>query len=132
MEGVHHCSGSNELHLSRLLEDGLRERVWGDCDVVRPGGEWRGWITANYSDHGLPVSLAITFSLLQEVCQQYWPGSSTNRVQKYGEYSVSVLQVTEQDDFIERVISITNPKVVDKEHLNTNNCSRSMNVNSIV
>ena len=23
MEGVHHCPGSNELHLSRLLEDGL-------------------------------------------------------------------------------------------------------------
>ena len=42
MEGVHHCPGSNELHLSRLLEDGLWERVWGDCDVVRPGGEWKG------------------------------------------------------------------------------------------
>ena len=89
-------------------------------------------MTANYSDHGLAVNLAITFSLLQEVCHQYWPDSSTNRVQKYGEYSVSVLQTTEQDGFIEHVISITNPKVVDKEHLNTNNCSRSMNVNSIV
>ena len=22
-KGVHHCSGSNEVHLSRLLEDGL-------------------------------------------------------------------------------------------------------------
>ena len=42
-EGVHHCPGTNEVHLSRLLEDGLRERVWCDCDAVRPGGEWRGW-----------------------------------------------------------------------------------------
>ena len=91
--------------------------MWGDCDVVRPGGEWRGRITANYSGHGLPVSLVITFSLLQKVCHQYWPDSSTKGVQKYGEFNVSVLQVTEQDGFIERVISITNPKVVDKEHL---------------
>ena len=49
---------------------------------------------------------------MQEVCHQYWPDGSTKGMQKYGEYSVSILQATEQDGFIERVISITNPKVI--------------------
>ena len=71
---------------------------------------------------------ATIFFSPQEVCHQYWPDGSTNGVQKYGEYSVSVLQATEQDGFIERVINITNPKVMDKEHMdiNTNNCSRNI------
>ena len=60
----------------------------------------------------LPLSIVITFSSLQEVCHQYWPDDSTKGVQKYGEYSVSVLRVTEQDGYIERFISITNPKVI--------------------
>ena len=71
--------------------------------------------TVLWTDHRLlilPLSVAITFSLLQEVCHQYWPDDSTKGVQKYGEYSVSVLRVTEQDSYIERVISITNPKVI--------------------
>ena len=55
---------------------------------------------------------ATIFSAPQEVCHQYWPDGSTKGVQKYGEYSVSVLQTTEQDGFVERVISITNPKVM--------------------
>ena len=60
----------------------------------------------------LPLSVVITFSSLQEVCHQYWPDGSPKGVQKYGEYSVSILQAIEQDGFIERVISITNPKVI--------------------
>ena len=95
--------------------------MWGDCDVVRPGGEWRGWRQFLLTEpcrlimecsYCMPLSLAATFSSPQEVCHQYWPDGSTKGVQKYGEYSVSVLQTTEQDGFIERVISITNPKVV--------------------
>ena len=42
VQGIHHCSGSNEAHMPRLLEDDLWERVWGGCDAVRPGGEWKG------------------------------------------------------------------------------------------
>ena len=61
-----------------------------------------------YSLSNVPATI---FSSPQEVCHQYWPDGSTKGVQKYGEYSVSVLQTTEQDGFIERVISITNPKV---------------------
>ena len=105
--------------------------MWGGRDVVRPGGEWKGRedvYTDNrllYNDHetpthlatitnyhGLPVSTACTFSSPQEVCHQYWPDGSTNGIQKYGEYTVSVLQTTKQDGFIQRTISITNPKVM--------------------
>ena len=111
-EGVHHCPGSNEVHLSRLLEDGLWERVWCDCDAVRPGGEWRGWENWAYRLPILLFSLKATF-LLQEVCYQYWPADDTKGVQKYGEFTVSVLQATKQEDgFIQRKISITNPKVM--------------------
>ena len=42
VQGIHHCPGSNAVHMPRLLEDGLWERVWGGCDAVRPGGEWKG------------------------------------------------------------------------------------------
>ena len=49
---------------------------------------------------------------MQEVCYQYWPADNTKGVQKYGEFTVSVLQTTKQEDgFIQRNISITNPKV---------------------
>ena len=64
------------------------------------------------NDRGLPVSTATIFSSPQEVCHQYWPDGSTKGVQKYGEYSVSVLHTTKQDGFIQRTISITNPKVM--------------------
>ena len=60
-EGVHHCPGSNEVHLSRLLEDGLRERVWCDCDVVRLGGKWRGWEKENWA-------LTVTHTFIQSQC----------------------------------------------------------------
>ena len=53
-----------------------------------------------------------TIISLQEVCHQYWPADNTKGVQKYGEFTVSVLQTTEQEDcFIQRNISITNPEV---------------------
>ena len=42
----------------------------------------------------------------------YWPADNTKGVQRYGEFTVSVLQTTKQEDgFIQRNISITNPKV---------------------
>ena len=54
---------------------------------------------------------AATF-ISQEVCYQYWPADDTKGVQKYGEFTVSVLQATKHEDgFILRKISITNPKV---------------------
>ena len=59
----------------------------------------------------LLLSLKVTF-LSQEVCYQYWPADDTKGVQKYGEFTVSVLQATKQDGFILRNISITNPKVM--------------------
>ena len=60
----------------------------------------------------LLLSIAVTF-LSQEVCYQYWPSDDTRGVQKYGEFTVSVVQATkEEDGFIQRNISITNPKVI--------------------
>ena len=57
--------------------------------------------------------LAATITSLQEVCYQYWPADDTKGVQKYGEFTVSVLQATKQEDgFVPRNISITNPKVM--------------------
>ena len=52
-------------------------------------------------------------SSLQEVCHQYWPTGDTKGVQKFGEFNVSVLQATQQDGFIQRMLSVTNPKVRD-------------------
>ena len=64
----------------------------------------------------LPIllfSLAATFISLQEVCYQYWPADDTKGVQKYGDFTVSVLQATKHEDgFVLRKISITNPKVM--------------------
>ena len=57
-------------------------------------------------------SIAATF-LSQEVCYQYWPSDDTKGVQKYGEFTVSVLQDTKHEDgFVLRHINITNPKVM--------------------
>ena len=50
-------------------------------------------------------------SFLQEMCYQYWPAKDIKGVQKYGEFTVSVLQTTKQDGFIQHNISITNPEV---------------------
>ena len=56
-----------------------------------------------------------TIISLQEVCYQYWPADDAKGVQKYGEFTVSVLKATQQEDgFIKRNISITNPKVMDE------------------
>ena len=52
---------------------------------------------------------------LQEVCYQYWPADNTKGVQKYGEFTVSVLQTTKQNGFMQCIISITNPKVMDSQ-----------------
>ena len=60
----------------------------------------------------LLYSLKATFISLQEVCYQYWPADDTKGVQKYGEFTVSVLQTTKHNGFIQRYISITNPKVM--------------------
>ena len=58
---------------------------------------------------------AATFISLQEVCYQYWPADNTKGVQKCREFTVSVLQATQQENgFIQRNISITNPKVMDE------------------
>ena len=59
----------------------------------------------------LLFSIAVTF-LSQEVCYQYWPADDTKGVQKYGEFTVSVLQATKQNGFMRREISINNPKVM--------------------
>ena len=152
VQGIHHCSGSNEALMPRLLEDDLWERVWGGCDAVRPGGEWKGRIqlqmifpmqsgrkyyNSKLKGSGQPLPLLgqavshcfigdyistlplgdVKFetSSLQEVCHQYWPTGDTRRGQKYGEFNVSVLQATQQDGFIQRVFSVTNPKVRDKQ-----------------
>ena len=56
----------------------------------------------------------LSFHYMQDVCYQYWPADDTKGVQKYGEFTVSVLQATKQEDgFIQRNISITNPKVME-------------------
>ena len=55
---------------------------------------------------------AATFISPQEVCYQYWPADDTKGVQRYGEFTVSILQTTKQNGFIQRNISITNPKVM--------------------
>ena len=63
---------------------------------------------------GCPIllfSIAAAF-ILQETCYQYWPSDDTKGVQKYGEFTVSVLKDTKQNGFIQRNISITNPKVM--------------------
>ena len=57
------------------------------------------------------LSLKVTF-LSQEVCYQYWPADDTKGMEKYGEFTVSVLQSIQQNGFIQRNISITNPKVM--------------------
>ena len=63
---------------------------------------------------GCPIllfSLKTTF-ILQDVCYQYWPSDDTRGVLNYGEFTVSILQATKQNGFIQRHISITNPKVM--------------------
>jgi len=46
----------------------------------------------------------------QEICYQYWPGKLSETV-KNGECSVTVLEMVNRDGFVQRLISITDPKV---------------------
>ena len=56
---------------------------------------------------------AATFISPQKVCHQYWPADNTKGMQKYGEFTVTVLKATKQEDgFIQRNISIINSKVM--------------------
>ena len=67
---------------------------------------------------GCSYCCSATIISLQEVCYQYWPAKG---VQKYGEFTVSVLKTTQQEDgFIKRNISITNPKVMDDGSMKMN------------
>ena len=41
----------------------------------------------------------------QEVCYQYWPWPDTG-AKKYGEYLVELVSDTENDGYVERIISV--------------------------
>ena len=45
----------------------------------------------------------------QEICYQYWPGKSSE-TEKNGEFNVSMLEMVNRDGFVQRLISITDPK----------------------
>ena len=81
-------------------------------DLVENGEVGR---TEIYRLHILLFNLVATITLRQEVCYQYWPADNTKGIQKYGEFTVSVLQATKQNGFIQCIISITNPKVMDSQ-----------------
>ena len=81
-------------------------------DLVENGEVER---TEIYRLHILLFNLVAPITLLQEVCYQYWPADDTKGIQKYGEFTVSVLQTTKQNGFIQCIISITNPKVMDSQ-----------------
>jgi len=44
----------------------------------------------------------------QEICYQYWPGKET---EKNENFNISILEMVNQDEFVRRLISITEPKV---------------------
>ena len=46
-----------------------------------------------------------------EMCAQYWP-SSAGTMMKYGEFLVSTVSMNENDGVTQRVITITDPKIV--------------------
>lgn len=48
--------------------------------------------------------------LLQEVCYQYWP-DEMGKVEQFGEFDVSLLEIMEHDGFIERICNISDSKV---------------------
>ena len=77
-------------------------------DLVENGEVWGEYEFTIMVDQ---LSLKVTF-LSQEVCYQYWPADDTKGMEKYGEFTVSVLQAIQQNGFIQRNISITNPKVM--------------------
>ena len=45
-----------------------------------------------------------------EVCAQYWP-TTAGTMMKYGEFMVSTVSFNTKDGFIQRAITITDPKV---------------------
>ena len=45
-----------------------------------------------------------------EVCAQYWP-TTAGTMMKYGEFMVSTVGINTKDGFIQRAITITDPKV---------------------
>ena len=45
-----------------------------------------------------------------EVCAQYWP-TTAGTMMKYGEFMVSTVSINTKDGFIQRAITITDPKV---------------------
>ena len=46
-----------------------------------------------------------------EMCAQYWP-SSAGTMMKYGEFLVSTVSINENDGLTQRVLTITDPKVL--------------------
>jgi len=61
---------------------------------------------------GVITTVLLLFSLRnisQEICYQYWPGKSSE-TEKNGEFSVTVLEIVNRDGFVQRLISITDPK----------------------
>ena len=74
------------------------------------------------SFEGYPYCYSVSMPLsFFQVCYQYWPADNVKGVQKYGEFTVSVLKATQQEDgFIQRNISITNPKVMDEGSMKIN------------
>ena len=86
--------------------------MWCDRGAVRPGGEWKGWENHDFTIMVELLSLNTVTFISQEVCYQYWPADDTTGMEKYGEFTVSVLQATKQGGFIQCNISINNPKVM--------------------
>ena len=63
---------------------------------------------------GIITTVLLLFSwcnniISQEICYQYWPGSSSE-TEKNGEFSVTMLEMVNRDGFVQRLISITDPK----------------------
>jgi len=58
------------------------------------------------------VTVLLLFFLMQcaqEICYQYWPGKSSE-TEKNGEFNVTMLEMVNRDGFVQRLISITDPK----------------------
>jgi len=61
---------------------------------------------------GIITTVLLLFSwcnISQEICYQYWPGKSSD-TEKNGEFSVTMLEMVNRDGFVQRLISITDPK----------------------
>jgi len=61
---------------------------------------------------GIITTVLLLFSwhnISQKICYQYWPGKSSE-TEKNEEFSVTVLEMVNRDGFVQRLISITDPK----------------------